>query len=507
MNALLPNNEFDQQLIANVHPADWKNPQPAGPYHLVIIGAGTAGLVTAAGAAGLGAKVALIERSLMGGDCLNVGCVPSKGLIAAARAVWGARQASPFFADTIEFGEVNFSAAMDRMRRLRAGISPHDSAARFRELGVDVYLGEAQFVDRQNVDVGGTTLAFKRAVIASGARASAPPINGLAGTPYLTNETLFNLTERPERLGIVGAGPIGVEMAQTFARLGSQVCLIETKQNLLPREDRDAADIVSRQLLKDGVDVLCGGRDLEVHYDGSFRLRLNCQDHQEERQVDQLLVAVGRAPNLESLQLENAGVRFDKKGVIVNDYLQTSNPKVFAAGDVCSRFQFTHAADFMARIVIQNALFALGPFGRKKFSQLTIPWATYCSPELARVGINEQEAQASGIEIDTYTVKLSEVDRAILEGLGDGFVKIHTQAGKDKIVGATIVAPNAGDLISEVALAMTNKIGLGSIASTIHPYPTLADAIRKAGDQFNRTRLTSTSKKLLNLLRRINVGF
>lgn len=506
MNALLPNNEFDQQLIANVHPADWKNPQPSGPYHLVVIGAGTAGLVTAAGAAGLGARVALIERSLMGGDCLNVGCVPSKGLISAARAVAAARQGADFFADSIEFGKVDFSGAMDRMRRLRAGISHHDSAARFRELGVDVYLGDAHFVDGHRVDVAGVELTFKRAVIASGARASAPPIEGLAGTPYLTNETLFNLTELPKRLGIVGAGPIGVEMAQTFARLGSQVCLIETKQGLLPREDRDAADVVGRQLRKEGIDFLCCGRELKVHYDDGFQLSLNSEDRQLDRRVDQLLVAVGRSPNIETLQLEKAGVTFDKKGVIVNDYLQTSNPKIFAAGDVCSQLQFTHAADFMARIVIQNALFALGPFGRRKFSQLTIPWATYSSPELARVGINEQEAKEQGVDVDTYTVMLSEVDRAILEGHSDGFVKIHTQAGKDKIVGATIVAPNAGDMISEVALAMTNRIGLGSIASTIHPYPTVADAIRKAGDQFNRTRLTSTSQRLLNLLRRINVG-
>jgi pyruvate/2-oxoglutarate dehydrogenase complex dihydrolipoamide dehydrogenase (E3) component len=251
---------------------------------------------------------------------------------------------------------------------------------------------------------------------------------------------------------------------------------------------------------------LCCGRNLQIKNEGGIRLTVDSHDKSYDEPVDQLLVAVGRAPNVENLNLEAVGVAYGKKGVEVNYHLQTTNPKIFAAGDVCSKYQFTHAADFMARIVIQNALFAMGPLGRKKVSDLIIPWATYTSPEVAHVGLYEHDAANEGIEIDTYVQPFDEVDRAILEGETHGFAKIVTKKGTDKILGATFVAANAGDLISEVTLAMNQKIGLGKIASVIHPYPTQAEAIRKLGDQYNRTRLTPTSKKMLDLLRRINVG-
>jgi len=492
-----PPDEHNRKLIENVHPPDWLNPEPEGRYNLVVIGAGTAGLVSAAGAAGLGAKVALIERHLMGGDCLNVGCVPSKGIISAARAAAAVRHAEEFGVDVPEGTQVDFSAVMERMRRLRADIAPHDSAARFRDLGIDVFLGDGTFTGPDSIEVAGKTLRFSKAVIATGARASAPPIPGLNEVDYLTNETVFSLTELPSRLGVIGAGPIGSEMAQTFARLGSDVALIETAHGILPREDRDAAERVQKMILHDGVQLYCCGKKTEVSNAGG-RIHLSMESHgtQHEIDVDALLVAVGRAPNVDGLNLEAAGVEYDPKiGVQVDDKLRTTNKRIFAAGDICSKYKFTHAADFMARIVIQNALM---PFfvPKAKASNLIVPWCTYTSPEIAHVGISEQEAEQRDIPIDTFRQELDDVDRAILDGETEGFVKVHLRKGTDQILGATVVAAHAGDIISEFTLAMRNGIGLKGIANTIHPYPTQAEAVRKTGDAYNRTRLTPFVKKL-----------
>ncbi|WP_442505998.1 mercuric reductase [Novipirellula sp. SH528] len=510
---LQPHDEYNQSLEADVHPPQWQNPTPSNPYHLVVIGAGTAGLVTAAGAAGLGARVALIERELMGGDCLNVGCVPSKGVIRAARVAASVRDAEPYGVHVPDGVEVDFGKAMQRMRRLRAKISPNDSAKRFSEMGIDVFFGKGSFVNDNTINVtredgSVSELKFKKAVIASGARASAPPIPGLDTVSYLTNENLFSLTELPKRFGIVGSGPIGSEMAQTFARLGSEVFLFERGRHLLPREDSDAAAVVQKHFEHDGVNLFLDAVDMKLSPadDGVIRVQVTQKGETKEVIVDQLLVAVGRAPNTEGLNLEAVNVTYDSSGVDVNDHLQTTNPRIYAAGDICSKYKFTHAADFQARIVIQNALFAVGPFGKKKASDLVIPWATYTSPEVAHVGMYEKEAIQAGIEIDTYVQHFSDVDRAILEGQDDGFVKVFTKKGTDNIVGATIVAENAGDMISEITLAMTAGIGLGKIGAAIHPYPTQAEAIRKLGDQFSRTRLTPLSKRILNVLQRLNVG-
>lgn len=493
-----PADDFNRALVEQVHPLDWTNPTPEGRYHLVVLGAGTAGLVTAAIAAGLGARVALVERDLMGGDCLNVGCVPSKALLAAARVARTVRRSDEFGITAGGAAPVDFEAVMARMRRLRSGLSPHDSASRFRELGVDVYLGAGCFTSPRTIDVEGQTLRFKKAVIATGARAVAPPIAGLDQVHYLTNETLFSLTHRPNRLGIIGAGPIGCEMAQAFANFGSDVVLLETRHGVLPREERSAAEIVEASLEADGVRVLCCGKELQVHRTEQGGIRLSVQSHGQsyEEVVDELLVAAGRAPNVESLGLEAAGVEFDlQSGVQVDDRLRTSNRHIYAAGDVCSPYKFTHAADFMARIVAQNALFP----ARAKMSRLTIPWCTFTAPELARVGLSADEARERGVAIDTYQVELSENDRAVLEGETQGRVVIHTARGKDTILGATIVAAHAGDLISEVSLAMTHGLGLKQVANAIHPYPTQADAIRRTGDLYNRSRLTPFKQRLLKL--------
>ena len=510
---LQPADEHNLALESNVHPTDWTNPTPKSNYHLVVIGAGTAGLVTAAGAAGLGARVALIERELMGGDCLNVGCVPSKGVISAARVAATIREAKSFGVHVPEGTQVNFGEAMERMRRLRAEISPADSAKRFSDLGIDVFFGDGEFVDGDTVrvvrkDGSKSELKFKKAVIAAGARASAVPIPGLDSVEYLTNENLFSLTELPKRFGIVGSGPIGSEMAQTFARFGSEVFLFERSDHILPREDPDASAIVQKQFEHDGVQLILKSADQKIAPADNGQIRVTgTQDGKPyDIVVDQLLVAVGRAPNTDGLNLEAVNVKYDRSGVEVDDNMLTTNNRIYAAGDICSKYKFTHAADFQARIVIQNALFALGPFGKKKASDLLIPWATYTSPEIAHVGMYPQDAKDAGIEIDTYTQHFEHVDRAILEGADEGFARVHTKKGTDKIVGATIVAENAGDMISEFCVAMTNGLGLSKIGATIHPYPTQAEAIRKLGDQFSKTKLTPFSRKALKLLMKLNVG-
>ncbi|MCZ6727156.1 MAG: mercuric reductase [Acidobacteria bacterium] len=496
----------DRELVANVHPPDWVNPEPAERYHLVVVGGGTAGLVSAAGAAGLGARVALIERNMLGGDCLTVGCVPSKAVIRAARAWHDARMAAAEFGGPAVYGGGDFGAAMERMRRLRAGISHHDSAERFTGLGMDVFIGNATFVASDALEVGGQRLRFRRAIIATGARASAPPIPGLEEVDYLTNETLFNLTEVPESLGIIGAGPIGCEMAQSFARLGSEVHLIEAMDRILTVEEEDAAILVRRQMLADGVKIYCCGKNtrLERTADGRIRITVDADLIHGDQQhydlgVDELLVSVGRKPNTDGLGLEAAGVEYTQHGVTVNDNLRTSNKRVFAVGDIASRFKFTHAADALARIAIQNALF----FGRKKASDLVIPWCTYTSPEVAHVGIYPDAATKQGIELDTFEVPMASVDRAILDGETDGFLRVYTAKGKDQILGATVVAAHAGDLIGEISLAMTNGIGLGKISATIHPYPTQTEVIKKVGDAWSRTRLTPKAKKFFELFFRL----
>lgn len=512
MSPLQPYDDHNRRLESNVHPPDWRNPTPDGPYHLVVIGAGTAGLVTAAVAAGLGAKVALVERGLMGGDCLNVGCVPSKGVIAAARAAAAVRRAGEYGVLVDGDPRVDFAAAMERMRRLRADISPADSAKRFsEEKGVDVYFGDARFTASDTVRVGEQDLKFKKAVVATGARAAAPPIEGLdalseAGVDYLTNETLFSLTKLPSALGVVGAGPIGAEMAQAFARLGSTVHVFNRDATALPREDADAGRIVQAAMERDGVVFHNRSENLRLSPEGGrVRMRSDTPGGAVDAVVDKLLIAAGRAPNVEGLGLEAIGVEYDeRKGVRVDERFRTTNKKIYAAGDICSPYKFTHAADFMARAVVRNALFTPLGLGKVKRSSLVIPWATYTSPEVAHVGITEREAQDDGVPITTFRQDLAEVDRAILDGDTEGFVKVHLSEGTDKILGATIVAPNAGDLIGALSIAMTNGVGLGEIASSIHPYPTVAEAIRKAGDQYGRTKLTTTAARVLRLMLKLS---
>lgn len=505
---IAPMDRYNEELLANVHPPDWANPQPADCYDLVVIGAGTAGLVTAKGAAGLGIglKVAMIEKNLMGGDCLNVGCVPSKCLIRSSRVVADMKDAAPYGVQPPENIEVDFPAVMARMRKVRTRISPVDSAVAAKKAGVDVFFGEASFVGDNKIAVGEQTLRFKKAVIASGARAVKPKIAGIEEVGYLTNENVFSLTELPQRLAVIGGGPIGCELAQAFHRLGSEVILFHKNSHILNKEDSEAAEVVQRSLINEGI-----------------RLVLNCQlkgvkDSPEGKvisyvgnggegtvAVDRILAGAGRQPNVESLNLEAVGVDYDpRKGVKVNDNLQTSNPKIYAAGDICMNWKFTHAADAAARIVIKNTLFSPFGLGKSKLSDLVMPWVTFTDPEIAHVGMYEEEAQAKGIDCHTIKISFDDVDRALADGETEGFLKILHKRGSDEILGATIVARHGGEMISEITTAIIGEMGLSKLSTVIHPYPTQANAIKQAADAYRRTLLTEKTKKLLGFLTKLS---
>jgi len=496
-----PMDEHNTKFMDLLHPKGWVDPEPKPSYNLVVIGAGAGGLVSAAGAAGVGARVALIESHLLGGDCLTVGCVPSKLLLRCAKAAAAVRNAAEFGVHINGEVTVDFGFVMERMRRLRASIAPVDSAERYSEkLGVDVFIGKGKFTGENTIEVNGKTLTFAKAVVATGGTAAVPDIPGLKQAPYLTNASVFNLTELPARLGVIGAGPIGLELAQAFQRLGSQVTVFSRSDKILPKEDPDAAQIVQHALRRDGVTFA-----YHVNYKGVETrggkppITVFVKDGNGERSLefDALLVAAGRKPTVRGLGFEAAGIEYDeRRGVKVNDRMQTTNPNVYAVGDVASKYQFTHMSDFGARLVIRNALF----FGRDKFSNLIIPWATYTEPEVAHVGLYEKDLEEQHIEFVTFTREFADVDRGIVDGETEGFVKIHVKKGTDQILGATIVGSHAGDMISEITVAMHCGMGLGKLANVIHPYPTVAEAIRQCGDAYNRGRLTPTVKGIFNRL-------
>jgi pyruvate/2-oxoglutarate dehydrogenase complex dihydrolipoamide dehydrogenase (E3) component len=504
-----PWDEYNQELLANVHPPDWINPTPVDCYDLVVIGAGTAGLVTAKGAAGLGIglKVAMIEKSLLGGDCLNVGCVPSKCLIRSSRVAAEMRSALPYGVQPPEHIAINFPAVMARMRQIRTKISPVDSAVAAKRAGVDVFFGEARFKNETTITVGGQDLKFKKAVIASGARAVKPQITGIEETGYLTNESVFSLTSLPRKLAVIGGGPIGCELAQAFQRLGSEVILFHKGSHVLNQEDADAAEIVQQALIKEGIRLVlnCQLESVSQNPEGKVIRFVGDYRGSESIVVEEILAGAGRQPNVESLNLEAVGVEYDaRKGVLVNDYLQTTNSKIYGAGDICMNWKFTHAADAAARIVLKNTLFS--PFGlnKSKLSDLVMSWVTFTDPEIAHVGMYEDEAQAKGIDCNTIKIDFNDVDRALADGETEGLLKILHKQGSDEILGATIVARHGGEMISEITTAMIGGMGLSKLSTVIHPYPTQAMAIKQAADAYRRTLLTEKTKKLLGFLYKLS---
>jgi pyruvate/2-oxoglutarate dehydrogenase complex dihydrolipoamide dehydrogenase (E3) component len=495
---LHPMDDSNKELLYNVRPPGWQNPTPSGRYNLVVVGAGTAGLVGAIGAAGLGAKVALIEKHLIGGDCLNWGCVPSKSIIRPARLMAEIGRGSEMGIHVPDGVQVNFGEVMARMRRIRAGISYDDSANRLKRENVALYLGAARFTGPDTIEVldgeQRRTLQFARALIATGSRAAVADIAGIEETGYLTNETLFQLTEQPRRLAVIGSGPIGAEMAQAFARLGTKVTVLERSDQILTREDKDAVSVVQAAMVGDGVKLILGAKVVRTSLSPGGKVVYYEQDGEEKSlEVDYILLAVGRAPILDGLNLEAAGVAVHERGVVTDDTLQTSNPHIYAAGDVAQKYQFTHMADATSRLVLQNALF---PGPKKKLSDLIVPWCTYTNPEIAHVGLYEHQVQEQSIAVDTYIHELAHVDRSRTDGHTEGFVKIHIKKGTDKILGATIVATEAGEMINLITLAMKADIGLQSIATMIFPYPVQSEAIKKIADKHNRTRLTPLVRRL-----------
>jgi len=489
-----PDDPFHCALIDNVHPPAWHNPKFAGKYNLVVIGAGPAGVTAAREAVALGAKVALIEHDLIGGDRLNVGCVPSKAIIRTGRLYAEMRDAENFGAQVPDNICIGFSTVMERMRRIQARLSRASAARRLSEVGIDVYFSEARFTGTDTIAAGGELLRFRKALIATGARPLTSRIPGLAAAGYLTNENVFNLTECPRRLLVVGGGPLGCELAQAFCRFGSHVIIAQDDPTFLPNEERDAAQILSDALARDGVEIHLNTEVVAVRMKAGQKVaELVSGGNKISVSVDEILTGIGRTPNVERMNLEAAGVQYDiHTGILVNDFLQTTNARIYAAGDVCLKHKFTHTADASARIAVQNALF----LGRKRLSALTIPWCTYTDPEIAHVGLYVREARQKGIPVKTFTILMHDVDRAVTDGEEDGFVKIHVRDGTDRILGATVVACHAGEMINGLSLAIDARIGLRALAQVIHTYPTQAEAIKMAADAYTRTRLTPTLKSL-----------
>lgn len=478
----------ERERERNLRPDDWHSPEPAKRYNLIVIGAGTAGLTAARSAAALGAKVALIERDRLGGTCLNIGCVPSKAIIRTSRVYAEMRDAWRYAGCTPADIRVDFAAVMQRVRGIRARLSRADSAQALAALGVDVFFGEASFAGNDSLKVDDTMLRFRKAIIATGARPDTPKIPGLADAGYLTNENAFDLTESPRRLLVIGGGPLGCEMAQAFSRLGVQTTIVQRWPLFLPREERDAAQILSDAFARDGIEVRLNTNAVDVRVQGGQKIiDLVSDDYKSTVTVDAILTGTGRVANVESLNLAAAGVDCDpRRGVVIDDFLRSSNRRIYAAGDVCLEEKFNDTADASAHIAVRNALFPR----RQRLSALTIPWCTYTDPEIAHVGLYVRQANQRGIPVKTFTVPLHEVDRAVADGEEAGFVKINVADHTDRILGATIVARHAGEMISEITLAMVAGVGLRTLAHVIHAYPTQAEGIKMAADAYERTRLT-----------------
>ena len=467
--------------------------------NIVVIGAGSAGLVSAYIAAAVKAKVILVERHKMGGDCLNTGCVPSKALLRSAKVANYMRRAEEFGLETVAVKPV-FNKVMQRVQNIIAAIEPHDSIERYTELGVECITGEAEIIDSHTVRVGDRDITTKSIIIAAGARPFVPPIDGLAQIKYLTSDNIWELEEQPKRLVVLGGGPIGCELSQAFSKLGSEVTIVEMMGQLMGREDSDVAKLITNNFENGGIRVLTDHKAIKVTNDGKKVLHCESADGVIEVPFDEILVAVGRRANSDSMGLEKLGINLRPNGTIETDeYLRTEVTNIFACGDIVGPYQFTHTAAHQAWFAVVNALF--GFVKKFKVDYRVIPWATFTMPEVARVGINENEASQQGIDYEVTHYGIDDLDRAIADGEAHGFIKVITPRNKDKILGVTIVGHHAGDLIAEYVLAMKYNIGLNKILGTIHLYPSLAEANKFVAGNWKREH---QPRKLLKIVEKLH---
>jgi len=475
-----------------------------GRYNAVVIGAGTAGLVTAAGTAGLGGRVALIEAHRMGGDCLNTGCVPSKALVSTAKLIHQIRHAEDYGLDRND-PRFRFERVFEHMRERRAVIAPNDSVERFEGLGVDVFEARARFTSPHEVELDdGTRLAGAHFVIATGSTAYLPDIPGLRDGPVFTNENFFDEQDGPpESLLVLGGGPIGCEMSQVMRRLGARVTILTDVDRLLPRDDREASEVIREAFEAEGIEIVFGGKVRGFSWqDGGVTAEVETRDGVRSIRGDRLLVSTGRSPNVANLGLEEAGVRFDlRRGVPVDTSLRTNVPHIYACGDVTGPYRFTHTADYQARIVVRNILLP-PPIPRARVDYRHVPWVTYVDPEVAHFGLREEDAEEQGIAVDVHQHPADDLDRAITESATRGFVKVVTARGKDRILGATVVASRGGEILHQIMAVARSGGGLGSISGMIHAYPTWAQAAQRVGDAYNRTRLTARARAIFEWLYR-----
>jgi pyruvate/2-oxoglutarate dehydrogenase complex dihydrolipoamide dehydrogenase (E3) component len=487
----------DPAPLRFVRPAQWKNPPGKGRYDWLIVGAGPAGIASAERAIALGARVALIERHWLGGNSLNVGSVPSKALVYTSSLCSDLKKAADYFQPVNRDAVADFAAIVLRMQRVHARIAEYHSAHRLERLGVDIYFGKARFNGVHSIDVDGVTLEFSQALIATGARPQLADIGGLDQVGYRTSTDIFDLPAVPKRLAVIGGGPLGCELAQAFCRMGSNVTIIQNDPKFLPREERDAAEILSRSMARDGVGIrlnttVVGARTS----DGSKTLDLLSNDQKSSIDTDEILLSVGRVPNVADLSLECCSVNYnDEVGILVDEYGRSTNPSIYAAGDVCTSYKFTHVAKFRATMATENALRASG----QNKNDLIMSWCTFTDPEIAHVGMQVWDAKAHGIPVTTYTVMMHDVDRSIIDEQDTGFVKLHVQDNTDRILGATIVASRASEMIHEITLAMNAGVGMRDLAKVLHIYPSQAEAIHMtalAYEQANTQPHDVGSKKL-----------
>lgn len=476
--------EFSRKFQKDLFPSDWKNPKPIAKYDLLVVGGGPGGMTAATVARGLNAQVALVEKDHLGGECLNFGCIPSKALLRSSRLAAEIRRAADFGFEIPKNWEVDFGAIMRRVHRLQAKISPHDSADHFKKLDIDVFLGAGRFIGPNQMDVGGQTITFKKAIIATGTQPVPLKISGLNESDYLTNQTIFQLSTLPPRIAVIGGGPIGCELSQAFLRFGSQVTFITHGLNLLPKDDLIATERLQNVLEKEGMQILAQSQVQRVEKRGKEKI-LYLDQHSKGIVVDEILVAIGRLPAIEGLNLEQAGVSYDDhKGISTNEFLQTTNPDIYAAGDVASKYKFTHISQELSTMAVENALKG----SKERNSSLIIPWCTFTDPEVAHIGLNQQEAKEKGIPTEVVMVEMADIDRAIVDEETTGFMKLVVKENTDQIIGADIMASHAGDMIAEVSVAMACEEGLMALAKAIHPFPTQAQIIRVAAKTLLKRR-------------------